>query len=226
MAPTASTYPPMPSYNDLQLLMRAALVNAKDLLNDAQLLVDAGSFPRALALAILSWEELSKADLCALAIGLPEITPDYFWDHFRDHEDKLSRVHAFSFLLRPEPIGSMEEYAKKVKGQSKSTKGLKERGLYVDYRRGKILLPSQIGERAAREQIKIVREALAFADEAFSGEPIKVIFTKLNVAGLENAMVSQPDAIAAALQEAMLSGSQEKLQSLIRKHESIIDEDG
>jgi AbiV family abortive infection protein len=99
MAPVASTYPPLPSHNDLQLLMQAALVNAKDLLNDAQLLVDAGSFPRALALATLSWEELSKADLCALAIGLPEITPDYFWEHFRDHEGKLSRVHAFSSFL-------------------------------------------------------------------------------------------------------------------------------
>jgi hypothetical protein len=86
----------------------------------------------------------------------------------------------------------VEEYAKRVKGQSKSTKDLKERGLYVDYRRGKILLPSQIGERAARKQIKIVREALAFADAAFSGEPIEEMFTQLNVAGLKNAMVSQP----------------------------------
>jgi AbiV family abortive infection protein len=194
MAPVASTYPPLPSHDDLLLLLRAALANAKDLLNDAQLLADAGRFPRALALATLSWEELSKADLCALAIGLPENTPDYFWERFRDHEGKLSRVHAFAAFLRPEPIGSVEEYAKRVKGLSKSTNDLKERGLYVDYRRGKMLLPSQIGERPARKQIKIVREALAFADKAFSGESTKVMFTQLNVAGLKNATVAQPDA--------------------------------
>ena len=72
------------------MLLRAALANAKDLLNDAQLLADAGSFPRALALATLSWEELSKADLCAMAMGLP-IPSDYFWENFRNHEGKLSR---------------------------------------------------------------------------------------------------------------------------------------
>jgi AbiV family abortive infection protein len=226
MASAASSYPPLPSRNDLRVLLRSALTNAKDLLDDAQVLVEAGRFPRALALATLSWEEVSKADLCALAIALPEITPDYFWEHFRNHEGKLSRVHAFANFLRPEPIGSVEEYARRVKGQSKSTQDLKERGLYVDYRRGKVLLPSQIGERAARKQIKIVREALAIANEAFSGESIRVMFTHLNNAGLKNAIVAQPDAMAAALQEAILGGSQQKLQSLAREHETIIDEDG
>jgi AbiV family abortive infection protein len=226
MVSAASSYPPLPSHDDLQVLLRSALANAKDLLDDAQVLVDAGRFPRALALATLSWEEVSKADLCALAIMLPEITPDYFWEHFRNHEGKLSRVHAFAGFLRPESIGHMEEYAKKVKGQSKSTQDLKERGFYVDYRRGKVLLPGQIGEKAARKQIKIVRESLAVADAAFSGEPIGIMFTQLNVAGFKNAIVAQPDGIAAALQEAIRGGSQQKLQSLAQDHESIIDEDG
>ena len=70
--------------------------------------------------------------------------------------------------MQLEPVGPVAEHVRKVIGQSKSTEKLKERGLYVDYRRGKILLPSQIGEKAARKQIKIVREALAFSDSALS----------------------------------------------------------
>src|SRR5689334_13010231 len=164
MGSADSSYPPIPSLDDLLTLLHAALANAKDLLDDAELLAGAGRFPRALALATLSWEELSKADLCVLAIALPELEPDYFWKHFRNHEGKLARIHAFSGFLRPEPIRSVTEYAKKVKGLSKSTQDLKERALYVDYRRGRILLPSQIGETAVRKQIKTVREALAIAD--------------------------------------------------------------
>ena len=71
--------------------------------------------------------------------------------------------------MQSEPVGPVAEHVRKVIGQSKSTEKLKERGLYVDYQlRGKILLPSQIGEKAARKQIKIVREALAFSDSALS----------------------------------------------------------
>jgi AbiV family abortive infection protein len=220
------TYPPLPSRDDLLALVRAALGNAKDLLNDAQLLADAGRFPRALALATLSWEELSKADLCALTMALPEVTHDYFWEHFRDHEGKLARVHAFAAFIQPEPIGSVEDWAERVKVLSKSTQDLKERSLYVAYRRRKILLPSQVTERAARKQIRAVREALNFADRAFSGESVEIIFTQLNTisGAFKNSMLVNPDATAAALQEAIRGGSQQKIQSLVNEHASITDD--
>lgn len=148
------TTPPLPSRADLLALMRATQANAKDLLGEAELLAGARRFPRALALAALSSEEVSKARLCLLAIILPELTPDYFWDHFRNHAGKLARVQVFADLLQPEPVGPVDEHVKKVVGRSKSTQDLKERCLYVDYRRGKILLPSQVTERAARKEIK------------------------------------------------------------------------
>ena len=221
-----STYPPLPSSDELLGLIHAALANAKDLLNDSQLLADAGRFPRALALATLSWEELSKADLCALTMVLPEVTPDYFWQHFRDHEGKLARVHAFAAFIQPKPIGSVKDWAAKVKGLSKSTQNLKERSLYVDFRRGKILQPSQVTEKAARKQIKAVREALDFADRAFSGESVGIMFSQVNtISGpLKNSMVADPDATAAALQEAIRGGSQQKLQSLADEHANISDD--
>src|SRR6202012_4798324 len=105
-----------------------------------------------------------KADLCATAMVLPgTTTPDYFWKHFRDHEGKLARVHAFASFIQPKLIGTAEDRAKRARALSKSTQDLKERSLYVDCRRGRILLPSQVTEKSARKQIKAVREALDFA---------------------------------------------------------------
>ena len=130
---------------------------------------------------------------------LPEVTSDYFWENFRDHEGKLARVHAFAAFIQPKPIGSIEEWVDGFKALSKSTQNLKERSLYVDFRRGKILLPTQVTEKAARKQIKAVREALDFAERAFSGESVRMMFTQLN-----------PNATAAALQEAIRDGNQQK----------------
>lgn len=69
--------------------------------------------------------------------------------------------------MQAEPVGLVAEYVKRVMSQAKSDDKQKLRGLYVDYRRGKILLPSQISERMARRQIKLVREALSGSDRGF-----------------------------------------------------------
>lgn len=213
--------PPVPPHSDLLGLFQAALANSKGLLRDAQLLADAASFPRAFALAILSWEELSKAHLCLLAALLDEMTPEDFWKGFRDHAGKLNRAHAFADFMQPAPLGPVAEHAKKVTARSKSTDKQKHRGLYVDYRGGKILLPSQIGEAAARKQIKLVREALAFADAAFSAGPLDDLIAQVRAltgSGLKNAIVADPDATAAAMQEALLGGSQANLQRLMAQY--------
>jgi AbiV family abortive infection protein len=219
----ARTFPPLPPHDDLLALLQAALSNAKDLLGDAQVLADAGRFPRAFALATLAWEELSKGQLCALTVVMPEITAEDFWERFRDHEGKLSRVHMFASFMQAQPVGPVAEHAKKIMGQSKSTKELKERCLYMNYKRGKILLPSQVTERAARKQIKVVREALSFADVAFSARSLDDAFAQVNVlhGGLKNAMIANPDGTAAALQTALRGGTQEELQALVLKHAAI-----
>jgi len=222
----APTYPPLPPRDDLLALFRAAVSNAKDLLGDAQVLADVGRFPRALALAALSWEELSKGYLCLLAVALPEITPEYFCEGFRDHEDKLSRVHAVATFMQPEPVGPLADYPKQIMGRSKSMAKQKLRSLYVDYRGGKIQLPSQISQRAARKQINFVREALAFTDTAFPTDSLDDAFAQLNLlfGGLKNAMIADPDATAAALQVAVRDGSQEEIQALVLRYATITDD--
>jgi hypothetical protein len=73
---------------------------------------------------------------------------------------------------------------------------------------GKILLPSQISERVAWRQIKVVREALDFADAAFSVDSLEDMFAQTNTlfGGLKSAVVADPDATVAALQEALRAG--------------------
>jgi AbiV family abortive infection protein len=220
-------YPPLPSRDDLLALFHAAIANANDLLSDAQVLAEAGRFPRAFALATLAWEELSKAQLCVLTVTLPEITPDYFWEGFRDHEGKLSRVSAHAAFMAPAPIPSIDAYAKAAVSRSKSMAKQKMRGLYVDYRRGKILLPSQIGEEAVRRQIKAVKDALAYAAAAFSADSLFEAFTQVSdlSGGIKNAMIADPDALASALQEAVRGGSQEPLQALVLRYANVADDD-
>jgi hypothetical protein len=92
-------------------------------------------------------------------------------------------------------------------------------------RRGQIQLPSQISEAVARKQIKVVRQALAFADVAFSVDDPDEIFAQTNVlfGGLKNAMIVDPDATATAMREAVRGGSREQLQALVLRHAAIAD---
>ena len=81
---------PIPLLNDLAKLTQAALFNARDLLGDARKLADAGSWPRAHALAVLALEETGKAGICVQAMGpLNQRTPEEFWKAFKSHEEKL-----------------------------------------------------------------------------------------------------------------------------------------
>jgi AbiV family abortive infection protein len=214
------TYPPIPSRDDLLAILRAAVANAEDLLSDADLLLRAGRYPRAHALATLSWEELSKGQLCMLAAVMPGIPAEDFWIRFRDHESKLSRVHMFADFMESVPVGPVADHAKKVISDARSVQNLKLRGLYVEYRRGKVLLPSQVGERAARRRLAAVRAALdqfaAVSDPAMLDEAFAQVHPLLE--GPRLAVLAEPDAMAAALQTAIQGGPQDQLQALVYKH--------
>jgi AbiV family abortive infection protein len=207
------TYPPVPPFDHLQTLFRAAMANAHDLLDDAELLMRAGSYPRAHALATLSLEEQSKGDMCMLAALVPEITPEHFWGDFRDHQSKLRLVHGLEVIAESEPIQSSGQWQTEAKGRSASSQAQKLRGLYVDYRKGRILLPSQIGERAARKQIKLAKETLTEVEHASSDMDDEVLAAL--VGGIFHAIQGEPDATTAALDEFMRGGSPNALKELI-----------
>ena len=65
--------------------------NAIDLLEEAEILFDAGKYSRAYALAFTALEEISKSQLAAdVYTGL--ITYEEFQEHYRDHRKKIGRM--------------------------------------------------------------------------------------------------------------------------------------
>jgi AbiV family abortive infection protein len=193
---------PIPPRDDLLALLQAAKANAEDLISDAELLADAGRFPRAHALATLAHEEIGKAQLCLLAVMLPEITHEEFWAAFKSHTGKLIRVTGFGRLSSAEPIGPIAAYAKIVKGQSSSAHTRKLRGLYVDYKGGRVLLPRQVNEKEAKSQIRSADEALALTERPFPLDHLDWAIGQISgLIGPLKEAAKDPDGLAAALQE-------------------------
>lgn len=208
-----TNHPPVPSHADLLAIFHAAQANAEDLLGDAELLADHERYSRAYALATLALEEVGKAHLCLWAICSTQITPEKFWADFRSHEGKLADAHYRTEYLRPEPIGTTFEHYKKMIGGSRSTQNQKERALYVDYRRGKVLVLRQIGRHAAQTQIRDVRSALAETKRFDARE--RVAAWALISDAINELMDSQWDAFRAAFQVAQRDGDWESLTAMV-----------
>ena len=151
----------LPPTSDLLALSSAAVLNSSALLTDAERLADAGSYPRAHALATLAEEELGKACLCFLAgMMRGSMMPKIFWQRFYSHEGKLAAVRGLSGLLEEVPIDALALYAKRILATSATSHDQKMHGLYVDYEDGIVRQPSDIGEQEARELITAVRNRI------------------------------------------------------------------
>jgi len=75
---------------------RAALDNASSLLADAEILLNQGRYPRALALTVLAAEEFGKHMMCMSAAVFDLNDPadvKKFWKRFRSHEAKYQNWH-------------------------------------------------------------------------------------------------------------------------------------
>jgi AbiV family abortive infection protein len=214
------TCPPIPPRDDLLALYSATEENALALITDAETLVEAGRFPRAYALATLALEELGKGHLCLLAVVWPEIPPEEFWDDFRDHKGKLARAYDYDAFRRPEPYGTMTQHESKKKKFSSLGQSRKLNGLYVDYKRGKILRPSRITERIAREHVRDVGDSLIFSYIRFS--PGESVIDTLMASKAQREILDTQDAafgerLAEALRQAVLGGSKEHLRELLHQ---------
>ena len=160
----------VPPTDDLVALFQAARSNARDLLADAERLAQCGSFPRAHALATLACEELGKGYLC-LAATLPDVTPEDFWRTFYSHTGKLRRTHWIVAFGQGDSAVTWREFERSVSGDSGSSHAVKLRGLYVDYRRGRVLRPTDISAKATHRMIGLARKSLAFAEEFAEDHP-------------------------------------------------------
>ncbi len=82
---------PVPDQEDLIKLAHAALVHARSLGADAELLLEHGRWPTAHAMATLAFEEVGKSWLCLSGMSAPEQARvgNWFWPLFNDHKAKL-----------------------------------------------------------------------------------------------------------------------------------------
>jgi AbiV family abortive infection protein len=143
---------PLPSQEDLVSLAEAALSNAAALLDDAVLLAEAGRFPRAYALATLACEEAGKSDHCLHAMQDP-FSPEWFWECFNNHHEKLGAVLSHSILASDDPIAPGPWLSGRVRDDSRTAHIRKLRGLYVDFREGTMQIPEEIGQQEALDMI-------------------------------------------------------------------------
>jgi len=144
----------MPTAGQLRQLAQAAAQNAADLAADARLLLDAGRFPRAHALATLALEELGKPELCR-AVLAGELDDKGFRQEWSNHLWKLDRSRILAILSAPT--------AARVFATADDDCATKLRGLYVDVNpsdpSGPPRTPPEVTPARAREIVETAEEA-------------------------------------------------------------------
>jgi len=150
----------IPRWQVLVQLALAAEENARELINDAEVLLAAARWPRAYALAVLAHEEFGKGLMAmALAAAHPNLRqPARLRELTGGHIRKLTSTYEHEAQ-----VGPPERWAEVWRSQelARSANERKQRGLYVDFADdGSLRLPSDVGEEEARAQVASVRETV------------------------------------------------------------------
>jgi AbiV family abortive infection protein len=150
----------MPRWPDLHRFWQAAEANARDLIGDAEILLERERWSRAYALAVLAYEEFGKGLMAlALAAAHPSlVTPARLREMKGGHIRKLMSAYEHEAM-----VGAPELWA--TVPQSRETAHdanvLKQGGFYVDFSDdGSLRLPSEIGEDEARTLVVRVRKMI------------------------------------------------------------------
>ena len=148
----------MPTAGQLRQLAQAAAQNATDLAADARLLLGAGRFPRAYALATLALEELGKMELCHEVLA-GRLDDKGFRQEWLNHPSKPGRSRVLAILSAP----AVDRVFATVEDDS----AMKFRGLYVDVNpagpSGALVAPSDVAPMPARKMVETAEEAAALA---------------------------------------------------------------
>lgn len=127
-------------------LCRALLDNSDALVEDAGLLLEHGRHPRAVALALMALEELSKVYLCIEAILEGTPVPVARSRSWADHREKLAGAAALELaFLRESPDFDRARVQQSVTADQRA----KLACLYVDHSDGQIAKPSELAVDAS-----------------------------------------------------------------------------
>jgi AbiV family abortive infection protein len=150
----------------------AAARNARDLVEDAELLSAAGRRPRAYSLAGLAVEEVGKAGSLATLAAMPEnvrarapVGRLLEWHQLKLVSGQMIAAvplngpdWAYRFVTMP--IGEVADILGNAQASAEDTDRLKQRGLYVDVDRGgQIREPSEVTAAEVRQQLLRARQA-------------------------------------------------------------------
>ncbi|WP_052685535.1 AbiV family abortive infection protein [Lentzea aerocolonigenes] len=152
-------------------LAGAALTNSGLLLDDAQLLLTAGRWPRAYGLAVLAAEEFGKFMLCATATLTLDVADaaswSDFWKKFRSHQKKF--VLWFGQYVDQQdwgPVGLAgdEEWLRAWDSRPHEARlhdlG-KQSGLYVNFDAGSVHAPDEVvAEETAAKMFAMVASVI------------------------------------------------------------------
>lgn len=164
----------------------AVLRNAESLLDDAQLLLDSGRYPRALSLAVLAFEECAKVAFLAWTADKHLTGVEIDWKDFhrriRSHNDKLMFVAFMHCIVSTNPPGPLDpsgeyEYLTISKRVATALKDWKQRGLYAEVFKGASRTPDEsISEDVARTFVQVMRNRIEAFRRAEELEDVPMTF--------------------------------------------------
>jgi AbiV family abortive infection protein len=150
----------VPHWQVLVQLALAAEANARELINDAEVLLAAGRWPRAYALGVLAHEEFGKCNMAMALVAAPPAarTPTRLRELTSDHKRKLTSTYQHEAMMGgPNWLADLGRSPE----QACSANERKQHGFYVDFADdGSLRLPSEIGEDEARAQVASVRKTV------------------------------------------------------------------
>lgn len=171
----------LPPKDDIVDLVRASLFNARDLLEEARILLESDRAPRAHALATLAFEEIGKANLCVLALVPTEnISAREFWSSWRSHEKKLTQAHGLLKMIVTESASSLTKAYAQLDSAASSDHLRKMRGFYVDYSDEGVALPAAVTAGEARQLIDAVQLTLNFLMESWGSGSVVDRITRID----------------------------------------------
>jgi AbiV family abortive infection protein len=172
--------PIIPTVDQLADLARASLDNATRLLRDAEILLNAGRFPSALALAVLASEEFGKSVMAVSAVARDASNTEFwrrFWRRTRHHPTKaeIAGSIAGDFI---EEEDEWVEFQERVPRFVEVGQVAKFAALYVDMdESGEIQSPDlAISEEAARVAVEALGAQIRYWDEFYRHADFRTLF--------------------------------------------------
>ena len=142
--------------------MNAALRNANRLAQDSKILLDAGRYPSAVALAILAIEEWGKVNILRQVVGHNDaIALRKGWEAYRDHRRKIEKFLPLVAAAQGAKTHiDVDRFLREKAGEPKEFDILKQDCLYTSCWGGGFVEPEKVFTRQHAEGMVVMAQAM------------------------------------------------------------------